>query len=61
MRVRASTLSWAAGMLLKVPEDGLTLVALGNTDGLNWENRLQVAEIENSPLARKFLEIFAGD
>jgi CubicO group peptidase (beta-lactamase class C family) len=50
-----------AGMLLKVPEDGLTLVALGNTDGLNWENRVQVAEIENSPLALKFLELFAGD
>jgi len=50
-----------AGMLLKVPEEGLTLVALGNTDGLNWDNRLQVAEIENSPLALKFLELFASD
>ncbi|MBV7265081.1 serine hydrolase domain-containing protein [Erythrobacter ani] len=50
-----------AGLLLKVPDDGLTLVALGNTDGLNWENRLQVAEIENSPLALKFLELFASD
>ncbi|MBD2843100.1 serine hydrolase domain-containing protein [Erythrobacter rubeus] len=50
-----------AGMLLKVPGEGLTLVALGNTDGLNWENRLHVAEIENSPLALKFLELFAAD
>jgi len=50
-----------AGMLLKVPEEGLTLVALGNTDGLNWDNRVQVAEIENSPLALKFLELFASD
>jgi CubicO group peptidase (beta-lactamase class C family) len=49
-----------AGMLLKVPEEGLTFVALGNTDGLNWENRLHVAEIENSPLALKFLEMFAS-
>ena len=50
-----------AGFLLKVPEKGLTLVALGNTDGLNWENRLHVAEIENSPLALKFLELFASE
>lgn len=50
-----------AGMLLKVPEDGLTLVALGNTDGLHWGNRLQVAEIDKSPLAAKFLELFAAD
>tara|TARA_R110000772_G_scaffold116648_4_gene221825 strand:+ start:227 stop:1363 length:1137 start_codon:yes stop_codon:yes gene_type:complete len=50
-----------AGMLLKVPEDGLTLVALGNTDGLHWGNRVQVAEIEKSPLAAKFLELFATE
>lgn len=50
-----------AGFLLKVPDKGLTLVALGNTDGLHWGNRLQVAEIEKSPLARKFLELFAAD
>lgn len=50
-----------AGLLLKVPEKGLTLVALGNTDGLNWGNRLQVAEIEKNPLALKFLELFAAE
>ncbi|MEM8799216.1 MAG: serine hydrolase domain-containing protein [Pseudomonadota bacterium] len=50
-----------AGLLLKVPEENLTLIALGNTDGLNWENRLNVAEIENSPLALKFLELFATE
>lgn len=49
-----------AGLLLKVPEEGLTLVALGNTDGLYWGNRLQVAEVEKSPLARKFLETFTA-
>ncbi|MBO6527078.1 serine hydrolase [Erythrobacter sp.] len=49
-----------AGMLLKVPDQGLTLVALGNTDGLHWGNRLQVAEIEKSPLAAKFLELFVS-
>ena len=50
-----------AGMLLKVPEDRLTLVALGNTDGLHWGNRLHVAEIEKSPLAAKFLALFAAE
>lgn len=50
-----------AGFLLKVPEKGLTLVAFGNTDGLHWGNRLQLAEIEKSPLAIKFLELFAAD
>lgn len=50
-----------AGLLLKVPEKGLTLVALGNTDGLNWPSRLQVAEVEKNPLALKFLELFAAD
>ncbi|MEM1196203.1 MAG: serine hydrolase domain-containing protein [Pseudomonadota bacterium] len=50
-----------AGMLLKVPEKGVAFVALGNTDGLNWDNRLHVAEIEKSPLAARFLELFAAD
>lgn len=50
-----------AGLLLKVPEQGLTLVALGNTDGLYWGNRLQVAEVEKNPLALKFLELFVLD
>ena len=66
---RGKTLVWHggwwpdayAGFLLKVPEAGLTLVAYGNTDGLNWSNRLQVAEIEKSPLAARFLELFAVD
>ena len=49
-----------AGFLLKVPEEGLTLVALGNTDGLYWGNRLHVAELEKSPLALRFLEIFTS-
>lgn len=48
-----------AGVLLKVPGKGLTLAALGNTDGLNWPNRLHVAEVEKNPLALKFLELFA--
>lgn len=50
-----------AGLLLKLPDKGLTLVALGNTDGLSWPGRLQVAEVEKNPLALKFLELFAAD
>jgi len=34
--------------------------ALGNLDGLHWSNRIQVAEIEKSPLAARFLELFAS-
>ena len=49
-----------AGLILKVPEEGLTLVALGNTDGLHWGNRLQVAEVEKSALALRFLELFTA-
>lgn len=50
-----------AGFLLKVPEKRLTLVAYGNTDGLHWGNPLHRAAIEESPLARKFLELFADE
>jgi CubicO group peptidase (beta-lactamase class C family) len=49
-----------AALFLKVTEEGLTLVALGNTDGLHWGNRLQVAEVEKSALAVKFLELFTA-
>ena len=50
-----------AGFLLKVPGKDVALIALGNTDGLHWGNRLQVAEIEKSPLALKFLELMAAE
>ncbi len=50
-----------AGLLLKVPGKRLTLVTLGNTSGLNWPNRVQVAEVEKNPLALKFLELFAAE
>lgn len=50
-----------AGLLLKVPGKGLTLVALGNTDGLAWPSRPQMAEVEKNPLALTFLELFAAD
>ncbi|MEM8815142.1 MAG: serine hydrolase domain-containing protein [Pseudomonadota bacterium] len=50
-----------AGMLLKAPDDGVTLVALGNTDGLYWGNELNRAEIDKSPLAAKFLSLFVAE
>lgn len=50
-----------AGLLLKLPDEGLTLAILGNTDGLRHPTRLHVAEIEKNPVAAKFLELFAGD
>ena len=47
-----------AGLLLKAPENGWTLIALGNTDGIHWDSTLYKAEVEKSPLAAKFLELF---
>lgn len=50
-----------AGLLLKAPDDGLTLIALGNTDGIHTESdTLRKAEVEVSPLATKFLELFVA-
>ncbi|MBR9908395.1 MAG: serine hydrolase [Gammaproteobacteria bacterium] len=51
-----------AGLLLKAPDSGVTLVALGNTDGLRYDtNNLVVAEIEKNPIALKFLELFVKE
>lgn len=50
-----------AGLILKAPDDGWTLIALGNTDGIRHEiGSLTKAEIEASPLAAKFLELFVA-
>ena len=38
--------------------DGLTLVVLANSDGLQWESRLDEAAIERSPFAAAFLAAF---
>lgn len=48
------------GLLLKAPDDGWALIALGNTDGLHWGNPLHKAEVEKSPLAAKFLGLFVA-
>jgi CubicO group peptidase (beta-lactamase class C family) len=51
-----------AGLLLKAPDDGLALIALGNTDGMRRDiDTLRKAQIEGSPLAAKFLELFVAD
>lgn len=48
-----------AGFLVKAPDDGWTLVALGNTDGIRTDiNTLNRAEVEGNPLVAKFLEVF---
>lgn len=47
-----------AGTLLKAPDDGWTLVLLGNTDGL-WEPKpLNAAGIAESEAVAKFLDLF---
>lgn len=47
-----------AGLLLKVPEDNLALIALGNTDGLHADiDTLTTSEIHKAPLVAKFLEL----
>jgi CubicO group peptidase (beta-lactamase class C family) len=48
------------GLLLKAPDDGWALIALGNTDGLNWGNGLIEAAVHESPLAAEFLELFVA-
>jgi len=50
-----------AGLILKAPDDGWALIALGNTDGVHWGNPLHKAEVEKSPLAIKFLNLFVAD
>ncbi len=47
-----------SAIYLKVPDSKLTLIVLANTEGVWWDNSLVRAEIENSPIARRFLESF---
>lgn len=48
-----------AGIFLKAPDEGWTLIALGNTDGLHQDiDTLTKAQIEMAPLPAKFLELF---
>jgi CubicO group peptidase (beta-lactamase class C family) len=47
-----------SGLFLKAPEKGLTLIILANTEGVWWGNALDKAEVEKSPFAATFLELF---
>ena len=47
-----------SAIYLKVPERKATLIVLANTEALWWGNSLARAEIERSPVAARFLELF---
>jgi len=47
-----------SALYLKVPAERLTLILLANSDGIQWESRLDEAVIERSPFARAFLDAF---
>lgn len=47
-----------SAIYLKVPEQRVTLIVLANTEALWWGNSLVRAEIERSPVAAKFLQLF---
>lgn len=50
-----------AGLILKAPDDGLALIALGNTDGLHPAiDTLTKSEIHKAPLVAKFLELIVA-
>jgi len=46
------------GLYFKVPEKGLTLILLANSEGLWWSNPLDRAEVERSPFAAAFMKEF---
>ncbi|WP_395373910.1 serine hydrolase domain-containing protein [Marinicella sp. W31] len=47
-----------SSFILKVPQEQITFIALANTEGLNWNNPLDKAEIDKSPFALLFLKTF---
>ena len=50
-----------SAIYLKLPERHLTLIAMANTDELGWNNRLDRAEVERSPVVQAFFQAFASD
>ena len=64
---RGHRLMWHSGwdegrysaIYLKLPDQRLTLIVLANTEALWWGNSVVRAEIEQSPVAAKFLDLFA--
>jgi hypothetical protein len=49
-----------SALYLKVPSQNLTLIVLANSEGVWWNNPLDKAAVEQSPLAAAFLTLFAG-
>lgn len=47
-----------SSLYLKVPEKGLTLILLANSEGLWWGNPLTGAEVQVSPFAAAFMDTF---
>ena len=47
-----------SAMYLKVPERHITLILLGNGEGIWWNNPLDKAAIQTSPFAQAFLNRF---
>jgi hypothetical protein len=48
-----------SALYLKIPAEGLTLIIMANTEAVWWGNSLVKAEVIQSPIAAKFLELFA--
>ncbi len=50
-----------AGFLVKAPDDGWSLVVLGNTDGVRTNiDTLRSAKVHENPLVAKFLKVFVS-
>jgi hypothetical protein len=49
----------ASALLLKLPEQGLALVLLGNANGLSQPFALGAGDVLRSPFARAFLDLVA--
>ncbi len=47
-----------SALYLKIPAENATLILLANSEGLHWETALDKAEVEKSPFAQAFLELF---
>lgn len=47
-----------SALYLKLPDEGLTLILLANSEGVWWGNPLDAAQVERSPFAAAFLRRF---
>lgn len=51
----------ASALYLKVPERGLSVIFLANSEGMHWGNPLDKAAVERSAFAQAFLNHFVFD